>query len=144
MISMAKLKFDESNVEDLLTFHTQGSIPDGYPWEALLNHLNRYKDQMAKFAAQMPYFQQITCEELITKATELFIQYLLARYILATDGQNQLWWLFDGHLEEIFSGEKDHLQVSNIHLKGLYITYVLKYYHLLGNEVNIMKLLIKL
>ena len=141
---MAQLKFDESNVKDLLNFHTHGSLPEGYPWEALLNHLQRYKDQMAKFAAQMPYFQQITCEELVAKATELFIQYLLARYILATDGQSQLWWLFDGHLEEIFSGEKDHLQVSNIHLKGLYITYVLKYYHLLGNEVNIMKLLIKL
>ena len=141
---MAQLKFDESNVKDLLNFHTHGSLPEGYPWEALLNHLQRYKDQMAKFAAQMPYFQQITCEELVTKATELFIQYLLARYILATDGQSQLWWLFDGHLEEIFSGEKDHLQVSNIHLKGLYVTYVLKYYRLLGNEVNIMKLLIKL
>ena len=112
MISMAQLKFDESNVKDLLNFHTHGSLPEGYPWEALLNHLQRYKDQMAKFAAQMPYFQQITCEELVTKATELFIQYLLARYILATDGQCQLWWLFDGHLEEIFNGEKDRLQVS--------------------------------
>ena len=142
MISMAQLKFDESNVKDLLNFHTHGSLPEGYPFEALLKHLQRYKDQMAKFAAQMPYFQQITCEELVTKATELFIQYLLARYILATDGQSQLWWLFDGHLEEIFNGEKDRLQVSTKRLKGLYVTYLVnKYYNLLG---NIMKLLIKL
>ena len=114
MISMAQLKFDDSNVKDLLTFHTHGLLPASYPWEALLSHLQQYKDQMAKFAAQMPHFQQDNCEELITKATELFIQYLLARYILATDGQNQLWWLFDGHLEEIFNGEKERLQVGNI------------------------------
>ena len=106
MLSLAQLKFDTKNATELLNFHTKvKSSPDQFPWNSLIKHLCFYSDQFKEFANSLPEFQSLSNnlvnlkEKMLKNSCEMYLHYIFAKYILSTNGIDQLWWLFDGHLE---------------------------------------------
>ena len=106
LLSLAQLKFDTKNATELLNFHTKvKSSADQFPWNCLIKHLCFYSDQFKEFANSLPEFQSLSSnlvnlkEKMLENSCEMYLHYIFAKYILSTNGIDQLWWLFDGHLE---------------------------------------------
>ena len=106
MLSLAQLKFDTKNATELLNYHTRvNGSSDQFPWNSLIKHLCFYSDQFKEFANSLPEFQSLSSnlvnlkEKMLENSCEMYLHYIFAKYILSTNGIDQLWWLFDGHLE---------------------------------------------
>ena len=116
MLSLAQLKFDTRNATELLNYHTKvNSAPNQFPWNCLIQHLCFYSDQFKDFANSLAQFQSLSSnlsnlkEKMLKNSCEMYLHYIFAKYILSTNGIDQLWWLFDGHLENT-CGDQTEIQ----------------------------------
>lgn len=102
MLTLAEVKFEDASCNQLSQFHQKKACT--FPWDFLISHLNAYAAQLRRFAQQITDFQLLPCgDELLDAATNMYMHYILAKYLTATSGSEQLYWLFDGHLEEVFN-----------------------------------------
>ena len=114
LLSLAQLKFDTKNATGLLNYHTKvNSAPDQFPWNCLIQHLCFYSDQLRDFANSLAQFQSLSTnlsnlkEKMLKNSCEMYLNYIFAKYILSTNGIDQLWWLFDGHLENTCGNQRE-------------------------------------
>ena len=118
MLSLAQLKFDTKNATELLNYHTKVNFSLGqFPWNCLMQHLCFYSDQFQTFAKSLKQFQSLSSnlvnfkkQKMLKKSCEMYLHYIFAKYILSTNGIDQLWWLFDGHLENTAQAQTDEIQ----------------------------------
>ena len=107
LISMAEITFDHINTSDVIDFYL-GKM-EMFPWPKLFINVQYFHSQMENFAQKLAFINLFSdASERLKEAQSLYLNYILAKFLTAKSGQDQLWWLFDGHLNDIML-EKDIL-----------------------------------
>ena len=78
-------------------------------------HLTRLASQFRHFARLQPTFESLSAGDkaaLLRENTDIFVQYILARFIKAKSSEEQLRWLLDVNMPENLSNDCDNNKVS--------------------------------
>ena len=102
LLSMAHVDITPRFVENLYLFHT--SERSNLSKEDFGEHIFRIANHFKEFAIMEPTYQQLSRVDqmrLLSRNTALYVHYIIARYMNAGSGEEQLRWILDVNVPRI-------------------------------------------